>query len=1093
MKKFLLFLSAIFFLSSIILAQNPESEPNNSSGEANTFALNSTITGQVGLSGDNEDWYKLTTTKYGCMTLIGDPESALDFYITFYAADGTTQLKQSSSTNGTGINDTLIFNNFNAGSYYIVIVQNNSTSGTYTLNNIFTETLTDIDDNVYPIVKIGTQIWMAKNLRVTKYADGTAIPTQLNNTEWKNTTEGAYGIHPHDVVVGIDSDEEMLEAYGALYNWYAVNESNAICPSGWHIPTDMDWFSLIQNIDPDAIHLGSPESETAGEKLKSTRTDPDAHPRWNTPNPYSTNETGFSAMPGDDRSESGYYYIFSTDIGESGNWWTSTSFNTASAISRYLTISNAWVVRSLSDKNYGYSARCIKDAEPETITAAFTSDLTTGMAPLIVNFTDQSTGSPTSWTWDFGDGNSTTEQNPTHTYTAAGNYTVALTVSDGTESKTETKTNYISVTQESTDNIWTYQTSSSTANLQSVFFIDDNHGWTVGWSNTILRTEDGGNHWNPTSSTINQSMWDIYFLDQNTGWAVGSDGAVLKSTDGGKNWTSQISGTTASLFTVWFIDANTGFIAGEYGRRYKTTNGGEDWIEQTKGSDNIKDIFFQNGIGYQVGYMKFYKSTDGGDTWNVVYTFPQDDYLYEVQFLDDNIGFIAGDNYMSDPDEGFVYKTTNGGSSWDKIMIDTKAIYNLHFVNKTVGYAAGGSIGTGKIWRTTNAGQSWDQMEYYPTAPSDNLNSVFFPTLNIGYAVGRSGNILKIETTTAQTLEAAFTVSVTSGTIPLTVNFTDQSTGNPTSWIWDFGDGNSSTEQNPTHTYTAASDYTVTLTVSDGTNNKTETKTNYISVTETSTYDPILEENFDETTFPPSGWTQRVTNTAKTWLQGNSNTSPFNDIDATNVYSALCPWVAEDQDEWLLSPVISLADGIFTLEFYAGFSTAYLGSATLILNISTNGGADWTNIWEASDDDEGWIWRKITVDLSNYANNANVMLAWQYVGNDGDLVGIDNVKVTHGTTSIFEQAFEKINTLFQNYPNPFTNQTRISFQLDNPKHIQLIIYNSLGQVIAEAFNKKLLAGDYNYIFDATGLKPGIYYYRLSIDGFSTTKPMILTK
>ncbi|MCD6090963.1 MAG: T9SS type A sorting domain-containing protein, partial [Bacteroidales bacterium] len=254
----------------------------------------------------------------------------------------------------------------------------------------------------------------------------------------------------------------------------------------------------------------------------------------------------------------------------------------------------------------------------------------------------------------------------------------------------------------------------------------------------------------------------------------------------------------------------------------------------------------------------------------------------------------------------------------------------------------------------------------------------------------------------------------------------------------------------------------------------------------------VLEENFDGTVFPPTGWTQTITNTANTWIQDNL-TESFSDIDATNVYSALCPWVDEDQDEWLKSPAFSLSDGLYSLEFYAGFDPYWLSSATLKLNISTDGGTNWTKIWEANNDGQEWVWRLITLDLSSYANNANVMLGWQYVGNNGDWVGIDNVSLVSGTTGLIEQEFEKEYSLAQNYPNPFTDQTTISFQLDDPKHINLTIYNSIGQKIAEPFNEKLNSGKHQYIFDATGLKAGIYYYRLTIDGQGSAIPMILSK
>jgi len=133
-------------------------------------------------------------------------------------------------------------------------------------------TVTDIDGNVYQTVIIGNQEWITENLRVTKYNNGDDIPTGLNDSEWQNTTQGAYAIYPHDGgeteddVEGINSDEEMIGAYGMLYNWYSVDDERGLCPAGWSIPSDEDWTQLINY----AIDQGYPND---GDNPNST---------WNT-------------------------------------------------------------------------------------------------------------------------------------------------------------------------------------------------------------------------------------------------------------------------------------------------------------------------------------------------------------------------------------------------------------------------------------------------------------------------------------------------------------------------------------------------------------------------------------------------------------------------------------------------------------------------------------------------------------------------------------------------------------------------------------------------------------------------------------------
>ena len=254
----------------------------------------------------------------------------------------------------------------------------------------------------------------------------------------------------------------------------------------------------------------------------------------------------------------------------------------------------------------------------------------------------------------------------------------------------------------------------------------------------------------------------------------------------------------------------------------------------------------------------------------------------------------------------------------------------------------------------------------------------------------------------------------------------------------------------------------------------------------------VLKEHFDGETFPPAGWTQKITNSAHTWKKGNPSSHPFTEIDPTNVYSAICPYVAEDQDEWLISPAVKLPSGTITLEFYAGYNSTWLSNATVKLHISTDGGASWTKLGEAENDGKAWEWRKVTVDLSEYAGQT-IMLAWQYVGNDGDLMAIDNVELTQGTTGIGDNQAEIDQLLLQNYPNPFSTQTRIPFRLDKKSNVRLVIYNSLGQKIAEPVSGTLNAGNHKVTFDGSALHPGIYFYRLLVDGFSTTRRMIIMK
>lgn len=183
-----------------------------------------------------------------------------------------------------------------------------------------------------------------------------------------------------------------------------------------------------------------------------------------------------------------------------------------------------------------------------------------------------------------------------------------------------------------------------------------------------------------------------------------------------------------------------------------------------------------------------------------------------------------------------------------------------------------------------------------------------------------------------------------------------------------------------------------------------------ISGNQTSVQTVFLEEGFDiDGDFPPGDWTQTIFNAGNTWLQSNPQDNNFDEIDPNSLFSALVPWVAEDQDEWLITPAIdALGETPLTLEFYAGVSGTWLGGATLKCHISDDGGTTWTELWDAFDEiDPGapWAWNFVSIDISAYAGD-EFQVAWQYVGNDGDLAGIDGVSIEAGLDIIFYDDME---------------------------------------------------------------------------------------
>lgn len=203
------------------------------------------------------------------------------------------------------------------------------------------EPVTDIDGNVYTTVTIGNQVWMAENLRVTRYRNGDPVPKITDQAAWQNTISGAWCNY-----MNADSN---ANAYGHLYNWAAINDARGIAPHGWHIPTDEEWFTL-------QYFLG--DYMVAGGKMKESGTQ-----FWFSPNTGADNSSGFGGMPGGIRESPGAYPNPFWGIRFFGFWWsaTETSDNPLYASFRSLRHDSSYMGWTNTYKNNGLSVRCIKD------------------------------------------------------------------------------------------------------------------------------------------------------------------------------------------------------------------------------------------------------------------------------------------------------------------------------------------------------------------------------------------------------------------------------------------------------------------------------------------------------------------------------------------------------------------------------------------------------------------------------------------------------------------------------------------------------------------------------------------------------------
>jgi uncharacterized protein (TIGR02145 family) len=203
-----------------------------------------------------------------------------------------------------------------------------------------TGTVTDVDGNVYKTIKIGTQWWMAENLKTTRFNDGTPIPLVTEDTAWSNFNAPGYCWYKND--------EGFKKDYGALYNGFAIN-SSSLAPKGWHLPNITEWDVLIN-------YLGG--YSVAANKMRTTGIHEEGTGLWHAPNAGATNESGFSGNPGGYRNETGKF----DSIGDAGFFWSYENKSRSPKIVELLDGQEPIkLIKRIVNNLNGYSVRCVKD------------------------------------------------------------------------------------------------------------------------------------------------------------------------------------------------------------------------------------------------------------------------------------------------------------------------------------------------------------------------------------------------------------------------------------------------------------------------------------------------------------------------------------------------------------------------------------------------------------------------------------------------------------------------------------------------------------------------------------------------------------
>jgi uncharacterized protein (TIGR02145 family) len=188
------------------------------------------------------------------------------------------------------------------------------------------EIVKDYDGNVYKTVKIGTRVWMTENLKVTHYRNGEPIPNIKEPKQWDILTSGAF--------CDLNDNQANTKAFGLIYNWYTIADVRNVCPTGWHVPSDLEWNELTTFLSGEKGPGGVPPGSAA------------------------INQSLFRFLPEGFRGYDGEF----TGIGYGGGgWWSATTGTAETAFYRNVNYNTASRQHMEGRKSFGYHIRCIKD------------------------------------------------------------------------------------------------------------------------------------------------------------------------------------------------------------------------------------------------------------------------------------------------------------------------------------------------------------------------------------------------------------------------------------------------------------------------------------------------------------------------------------------------------------------------------------------------------------------------------------------------------------------------------------------------------------------------------------------------------------
>lgn len=283
---------------------------------------------------------------------------------------------------------------------------------------------------------------------------------------------------------------------------------------------------------------------------------------------------------------------------------------------------------------------------------------------------------------------------------------------------------------------WNPQISNTTFNLNDVFFTSDNVGFAVGDNGRITKTVDGGSNWTASNAIPTCNLNSVFFSSPDSAWIASTCGIHFTS-DGGLNWSLQTIGNGEELNDVFFSNSQIGWAVGNKMTIMRTIDGGNNWVIDTLTSNipnnPLLTVYFRDATnGWIGGGERLHFTTDGGQNW-IHGSSLLAEWIYAIDFGDEYAGVASG---MA----GSTTNTFDWGINWSfngSVTPNHQAIHGVNFSSKDSVYMVGQS---GLIYFSANSGSTWNTQT---SGTTETLKSVYFPSKNIGYAVGNAGVIIK--------------------------------------------------------------------------------------------------------------------------------------------------------------------------------------------------------------------------------------------------------------------------------------------------------------------------------------------------------------